>query len=106
MVSVDYFLDHLQLYEARDIAKNVIYVDRNQREIDRYKLYVSIQSHSKNKLTPKEVLSLPWDNNFLDQSEFKYNEEDEKKTTELADKFADMLNSGELNFTETNMLKK
>lgn len=84
----------------------MFYVDRNQREIDRYKLYVSIQSHSKNKLTLKDVLSLPWDNNFLDQSEFTYSEEDEKKTSEMGNMFADMLNSGKLNFESTNLMKK
>ena len=83
-----------------------MYVDRTQRELDRYQLYVAIQSHSKNKLSPKEILSLPWDDNFLDQKEFTYSEEDEKRTTEQAKTFEDMLNSGALNFESTNLMKR
>lgn len=106
MVSVEYFLDSLQLYEARDIAKNIVYVDRTSRELQRYQLYVSVQSHSKNKLTPKEILELPWDDNFLDQKEFTYSTEEEEKTVKMAQSFEDMLNAGALTFEETNLMKK
>lgn len=67
---------------------------------------MSIQSHSKNKLSPKEILELPWDNKFLDQGEFTYSEEEDKKTNEMADKFAELLNNGQLNFETTNLMKK
>lgn len=99
-------MDKMTLYEARDISKNILYVDRNQREIERYQLYVAIQSHSKNKLSLKEVLELPWDNNFLDQKEFTYSEEDEKRTTEQAKSFEDLLNNGSINFESANLMKR
>lgn len=99
-------MDKMTLYEARDISKNILYVDRNQREIERYQLYVAIQSHSKNKLSLKEVLELPWDNNFLVQKEFTYSEEEEKRTTEQAKSFEDLLNNGSINFESANLMKR
>lgn len=54
-------MDELQQWELNTMIENIKYLDRNEREIDRYKLYVSIQSNSKKKITPKEILSLPWD---------------------------------------------
>lgn len=51
-------------------------------------------------------MELPWDNKFLDQKEFTYSEEDEKKITEQAKSFEDMLNSGALNFESTNLMKR
>lgn len=99
-------MDELQMYEARDIAKNVMYVDKNEREIDRYKLYVSIQANSKKKLDPKDIMTLPWDNKWLNKTEFEYNEKEDKEYGERADSIADMLNSGSLQFGQTNMMQE
>lgn len=87
-------------YEANDCLKNINYVDRNDRELSRYQLYVDINSHSKNPVQMKDILSLPWDNVFLNESEFTYNEEDKKILDDKADSFADMLNKGTLNLNE------
>lgn len=54
-------MDELQQWELNTIVENIQYLDKNQREIDRYKLYVSIQSNSKKKLKPEEIMRLPWD---------------------------------------------
>ena len=99
-------MDKMQMYEARDIAKNVIYVDKNQRELDRYKLYVAIQSNSKNKIDLKDVFELPWDNKWLNKTEFTYNEKEDEEYQKKADAFADMLTNGTLKFEDTNILEK
>lgn len=94
------------MYEARDIAKNVLYVDRNDRELMRYQLYVAIQSNSKKKYKPQEILELPWDDRWLDKTEFEYNEEDDKRTQEQADAIANLLNNGMIDFESTNLVKE
>lgn len=91
-------------YEAQDIAKNVVYVDRTEREIERYQLYVAIQSNSKTRYKPTDILTLPWDNKWLDKTEFEYNEEEEKRTQEQANAMAAMLNQGGINFQKTNIM--
>lgn len=99
-------MDRMQMYEARDIAKNVIYVDKNQRELDRYKLYVAIQSNSKNKIDLKDVIELPWDNKWINKTEFTYNEKEDEEYGNRANMFADMLNNGKLNFEEINLMNR
>lgn len=54
-------MDNMQGYELNTIIQNIPYLDRNQKELDRYKLYVSVQSNSKKKVKIEEILSLPWD---------------------------------------------
>ena len=93
-------------YEAQDIAKNVVYVDRTEREIERYQLYVAIQSNSKTRYKPADILTLPWDNKWLDKTEFEYNEEEEKRTEEQANAMAAMLNKSMINFESTNLMKQ
>ena len=105
IVSVEYFLDRLELYEAKDIAKNLIYCDKDYKEFTRYQLYVAIQSNSKKKIDLKEVAKLPWDNKWLDHTEFKYDEKEQKKLNEAANNIADMLNNNKLQFEEANLMK-
>lgn len=71
-------MDELQQWELNSIIENIKYLDKNDREIDRYKLYVSIQSNSKKKLKPEDILSLPWDN--------------EGKNEEWSDEYKEKLN--------------
>ena len=99
-------MDELQMYEARDIAKNVMYVDKNEREMSRYQLYATIQSNSKKKLSLKDIMQLPWDNKFLDKTEFTYNKEDDERTESKANSIADMLNKGMLSFETTNIMNE
>lgn len=61
VVPVQYFLDDMQEWEVNDIVSCIKWLDRTERELSRYQLYVSVQSNSKKKLTPKDILSLPWD---------------------------------------------
>lgn len=99
-------MDHMTMYEAKDIAKNVLYVDKNQRELDRYKLFVAIQSNSKNKIDLKSIMELPWDNAFLNKTEFKYDEKEEEMLNDKAQAIEDMLNNGLISFEKTNLLNK
>ena len=78
-------------WEAADIIQNVDYVDHNQRELDRYKLYVMIQSNSKKRIQIKDVMTLPWD-----KTPKEYDEEEDKRLTQTENMLLDMLNSGEL----------
>lgn len=94
------------MYEAHDIAKNVLYVDKNDRELQRYQLYVAIQTNSKRKFKPEEILSLPWDDRWLDDVEFEYNEEEKKETEEKAKSIADLLNGGNINFGNANLMNE
>lgn len=92
------------MYEAKDIAKNVLYVDKNDRELIRYQLYVAIQSNSKNKIDLKDVMSLPWDDNWLNKTEFEYDEKEDKQLNQQAQAFADMLNKGNMEFGKAKLM--
>ena len=87
------------MYEAREIVKCLIYVDKNQRELDRYKLYVAIQSNSKNKIDLESVMKLPWDKSeMLKDKPIEYNEEEEKRLNDKAKYYENLLSSGQLKF--------
>lgn len=105
VVSVPYFLDEMTQYEARDIVKNIAYVDKNDRELARYQLYVAIQSNSKHQIELESVMKLPWDNPFLNKTEFNYNEQEKNKLDEKSSMIEKMLNEGTLNFKPTNLME-
>lgn len=94
LLQIDYFLDELQMYEAEDIVKNLPYIDRTEREIQRYQLYVAIQANSKRKIDIKDVMKFAWDK--VETEEVEYTEAEEKRLTDNANAFLDMLNKGEI----------
>lgn len=51
----------MQQHEVNTIVQNIPYLDRNKKEIDRYKLFVSVQSNSKRKVKMEDILPLVWD---------------------------------------------
>lgn len=59
--TIGYFLDEMSLSEVNMIIQNVRWLDRNDKEMDRYKLFVSVQANSKKKVDIEELLPLPWD---------------------------------------------
>lgn len=65
----------------------------------RYQLYVAIQSNSKRRLEPKDILELPWDNRAE-----KWDDEKEEKMVEDMKVYEDMLNDGRLDFKKVNPL--
>lgn len=84
----------------------MIYCDKDYKEYTRYQLYVAIQSNSKKKIDMHDVCKLPWDNRFLNKSEFKYDRKEEKISEEKASTFEDMLNNGTISFTNSDLMKK
>jgi len=61
IVGVDYFMDTMQYCELPDMINNIKYLDKNSREIDRYKLFVTVQANSKKKVKIEELMPLAWD---------------------------------------------
>ena len=55
-------MDKLQEYEINDIIDCLPYSDRNSWEQARLVAYTNVQINSKKKLSPSEVIQLPWDN--------------------------------------------
>lgn len=51
----------MQQNEVNTIIQNIPYLDRTEKEINRYKLYVSVQSNSKKKVKLEDILPLVWD---------------------------------------------
>jgi len=60
-VTVEYFMDRMEMYEINTIIKDMKYVDKNQRVTDRFGIYVNMQSNSKGQVKIEEYLPLPWD---------------------------------------------
>ena len=94
-------MDELETWEAREIIKNLIYLDRNQREMDRYKLYVAVQANSKHKIDIENIMKLPWDKSEqLRLHPIEYNEEEERELADRAKQIETMMKSGALRFAE------
>lgn len=51
----------MQQNEINTIIQYIPYLDRNEKEINRYKLYVSVQANSKKKVKMEDILPLVWD---------------------------------------------
>ena len=51
----------MQQNEVNSIVQNIPYLDRTEKEINRYKLYVSVQANSKKKVKMEDILPLVWD---------------------------------------------
>lgn len=100
IVSFEYFMDKMMQFEANECIRNISFLDRDIKEIGRYQLYVLINSNSKKHISAKEIMRLPWDNKFLNETEYEYSEEEDKKLEEQSNLFTDMLNSGTLKLEE------
>lgn len=61
IVPVEYFMDVMQYNEVVDIIQNIKWLDKNERELDRYKVFVNVQANSKKRLKPEDIMKLPWD---------------------------------------------
>lgn len=73
----------MQQNEVNTIVQNIPYLDRNEKEIDRYKLYVSVQANSKKKIKLEEILPLVWDKEGKNTGTI-MTEEEAKKAKEKA----------------------
>ena len=61
IVTAEYFLDRMEEYEVVTMIENLKFLDRNKREVDGFSSYITVQMNSKKKLQPKDIYSLPWD---------------------------------------------
>lgn len=61
IVTIEYFMDEMELYEVNTIIKDLKYIDRTSRELSRYEIYAIAQSNSSKKLKMTDILQLPWD---------------------------------------------
>lgn len=88
---MEYFLDELQQWELNIIVNNIKYLDRNEKEIDRYKLFVSIQSNSKKKLKIEDIISLPWDKEQDEKWSEEYKEKLDKQRKEAEERMQQII---------------
>lgn len=101
-------MDELQEWEMNTMIKNIPYLNRNEKEMDRYKLYVTVQANSKKRIDIEKLIELPWDKEFKNQGtkmtdkEIKYYHE---KAAEMEKKFANITNFQDVNL-ESMMTKK
>ena len=88
-------------YEVTECINNVDFVDKNERMLMRYQLYVAIQSNSKKQMKPQDILELPWDDRFLNKTEFEYDEKEEERLKNKADMYIKMMEKGKFEFNES-----
>lgn len=104
LASIEYFLDYMEEYEAMDCISMLEYADRTTKELTRYQLLVSINSMSKRKWEPSEIMKLPWDDRWHDKIENGYKEDEAKYLEEQSSDMEDMLNSGMFGFKGQDMV--
>lgn len=88
---MEYFLDELQQWELNLIVNNIKYLDRNEKEIDRYKLYISVQANSKKKLKIEDIMKLPWDDEQDEKWSKEYKEEIDKQRKEAEERMQQII---------------
>ena len=54
-------MDECTMWEVIDLIEGIKWMDRNTWEQTRLQSYLTVQVNSKNKLTPQDILKLPWD---------------------------------------------
>ena len=91
-------------YEALECIGLLEYADRTTKELTRYQLLVSINSMSKRKFEPTDIMKLPWDERYHDKLENAYNEQEAKQLDEQTDEYENMLNNKIFHFEEVNMI--
>lgn len=96
-------MDEMRTYEVNDYLKNIKYVDRTYRELERFYSYVYLQSNTKKQLKPKDILELPWDiDEFKEKPE--YNEEEEKMLEAKAERLKYMLQNYVVTTEKANLV--
>lgn len=93
VISVEYFLDDLREWEAKEILYNLDFVDLNERQLLRGILYVLIQQNNKKKIDITNTWPLPWDNIKKEET---YTEKQLDDLRDEAKEMEDMLNSGKI----------
>ena len=106
---IEYFMDTMQEYEVNTVIQNIPYLNRNEKELDRYKLFVSVQSNSKKKINIEDILKLPWDEEGKNTGTA-ISEEEAKKLRDKARELERKMNNGGMkigteNFDMTQLIK-
>lgn len=98
IVSLEYYLNKMTVYELYNTVENLNYVDRNERELLRYNICSTINSNPflKKHIKLTDVMELPWDKKLLDVNAWKATgsksfNEDEVPTAEEVDKTAERM---------------
>lgn len=60
-MTIDYFMDKLEIWEINDIMENLPYLDRTIWETARLNGYITAQVNSKKKLKPQDICKFKWD---------------------------------------------
>lgn len=96
-------MDKMRPYEVNDCLKNIKYVDKTYRELERFYSYVYLQSNTKKQLKPKDIMELPWDiDEFKEKPE--YNEEEEKELEQKAERLKYMIKNFNVKTETANLL--
>lgn len=93
-------MDQLSLYEAKEIFRNLVWVDVNQRMADRYLIWASIQPNCKEQLDLKDIYKLPWDD--VKKVVKEYDEEEDKRLEEQGKWIEDAVAKGLIQFNHKN----
>ena len=94
----------MEEYEALDCVSMLEYTDRTTKELTRYQLLVSINSMSKRKWEPKEIMKLPWDKKDLIES--RYDEKEDKELHEATVDIERMLNANLLKVEDSDVIEE
>ena len=95
-------MDEMQEYELNTIIQNIPYLNRNEKEVDRYQIYVSVQANSKKRLKIEEIMKLPWDDE--NKTVTRINKEERQQLRDRADELSKKISQVK-SFETVNMNK-
>lgn len=61
LVSIEYFMDQMPVWEINDLIANIPYLDRNLWESSRLQLFAQAQTHSTKQIEITDLLKFKWD---------------------------------------------
>lgn len=88
VVSVDYFMDKMQLYEIPLLTENLNYADKNLLVTQRLLIQQVVQKFVKKQIKSTDIYELPWDGN----AGIEVSAEQDEKIREHQQMIADFLN--------------
>ena len=75
-------MDDMKYYELKPILKNLNVSVKNDWEVARQICYTIVQSQSKRKLKPSDIMQFPWEKDYKDKPRM----QDVKVTKEMKEK--------------------
>lgn len=89
-MTVQYFMDEANMYEATVTINNLPYVDRTNREMERYHMYILAQVNNSKKIKPTDILKFAWDDE-QPQSDTNISNDDINRLKEKAEKIREVM---------------